>query len=346
MELNARKLRILKTIVDEYILSASPVGSKFISNHPNIRLSSATIRNEMADLEDLGYLEQPHTSAGRVPSDKAYRLYVDNLMQRAQLNEAELSEIEKYCSLKVNGLDSILRETAQVLSEITHYTALVLMPEVSTNRLRHFQLVPLSEGYALVVLVTDAGVARDSVIRVPQGMTTEELDYLSRLITNRFYNCRMSEVGKRLVPELSEMLSVREGFLEDVLSSVRESAKKDSHRIAMAGTMKMLEYPEYNDVRRARGLLEAVEQHDSMYSLLKNNSVMEFTIRIGNELGSETFRDCSLVTATYSVGDVPVGTMGVIGPTRMQYSKVITVMDHVRSQLGEILTNLLEEEKE
>ena len=345
MELNARKLRILKTIIDEYILSASPVGSKFISSHPSIRLSSATIRNEMADLEDLGYLEQPHTSAGRIPSDKAYRLYVDNLMQRAQLNDAELAEIQRYCKLKVNGLDSMLRETASVLSSITHYTALILMPEVSTNRLRHLQLVPLSEGYALVVVVTDAGVARDSVIKVPQGINAEQLDMISRSITSRYYNCRMSEIGRRMVKELTPEFMGRGDFLQDVLSSIQQSTAGDAHRIALSGAMNMLEYPEYSDTRKARELLEAVEHRETMYSLLKNNSVMEFTIRIGNELGQEAFKDCSLVTATYSIGNIPVGSMGIIGPTRMNYSKVMTVMEYMRNELGEILSNLLEEER-
>lgn len=345
MDLNARKLRILKTIIDEYILSASPVGSKFISSHPNIKLSSATIRNEMADLEDLGYLEQPHTSAGRIPSDKAYRLYVDNLMQRAQLNDNELAEISRYCKLKVNGLDSMLRETASVLSGITHYTALILMPEVSTNRLRHLQLVPLGEGYALVVVVTDAGVARDSVIKVPPGVDGEQLDFISRSITARYYNCRISDIGSRMIKELTPEFMGRGDFLEEVFASVRRSTETDSHRIALSGAKNMLEYPEYSDTRKARDLLEAVERKDAMYSLLKNNSVMEFTIRIGNELGQDAFKDCSLVTATYSIGNMPVGSMGVIGPTRMNYAKVMTVMEYMRNQLGEILSNLLEEEK-
>ena len=345
MELNARKLRILKTIVDEYILSASPVGSKFISGHPSIRLSSATIRNEMADLEDLGYLEQPHTSAGRIPSDKAYRLYVDNLMQRAQLNAAELAEIKRYCSGRVSGLDAVMRETANVLSGITHYTALVMMPETATNRLRHLQLVPLGGGYALVVAVTDAGVARDSVIRVPSGMGAEELDTVSRMITARYANCRMTDIAQRMVRELDGELLGRGDFLQELLHSLQQNAAAGERKIALSGAMKMLEYPEYSDTKKARELLEAVEQRENMYALLKSNSVMEFTIRIGSELGQEAFKDCSLVTATYTVGDMPVGSMGIIGPTRMNYAKVMTVMDHMRRELGEILSNLLEEDR-
>ncbi len=206
MDLNPRKLRILRAIVDEYILSGAPVGSKVLSQNPSFKLSSATIRNEMVDLEDLGYLEQPHASAGRVPSDKAYRLYVNNMMQRSNLTEDEVKVMSAYCQNRVKGLDTVMRETANVLSSITRYTALVMMPESATNRLRHLQLVPLAEGYALVVVVTDAGVARDSVIQMPADMGADELDRISRTISQRYYNCRMSEVGERMTKELGAEL--------------------------------------------------------------------------------------------------------------------------------------------
>lgn len=344
MALNPRKLRILQTIVDEYILSGLPVGSKSISQNPSFKISSATVRNEMADLEDLGYLEQPHTSAGRIPSEKAYRLYVDNMMQRARLSEDELKVIRGYCTNRVKGLDSVMRETASVLSGITHYTALVLMPESAANRLRHLQLVPLSEGYALVVVVTDAGVARDAVIKIPPDMSADELSAISRLITKRFYNCRMSTMGASLLQDVGGELQNRGDFLTELMNTMESSAVADAHRIALAGATNMLEYPEYSDLDRAKALLTAVEKRDNLYRMLKNAGYMEFSIRIGNELGQEAFKDCSLVTATYRLGDMPLGTMGVIGPTRMQYGKVIAVLECMRNSLSEILGNFLEDE--
>ena len=189
MEISERKKKILAAVVDAYIHTAEPVGSKAIAQTANLGCSSATIRNELSELTALGYLEQPHTSAGRVPSDKAYRLYVNNMMQRSRLTEDEVKVMSAYCQNKVKGLDAVMRETANVLSSITRYTALVMMPESSTNRLRHLQLVPLAEGYALVVVVTDAGVARDSVIQVPADMGADELDRISRAISQRYYNC-------------------------------------------------------------------------------------------------------------------------------------------------------------
>ena len=344
MDLNHRKLRLLRAIVDEYILSGTPVGSKVLSQNPSFKLSSATIRNEMADLEDLGYLEQPHTSAGRVPSDKAYRLYVNNMMQRSNLTEDEVKVMSAYCENKVKGLDAVMRETANVLSRLTHYTALVMMPESSTNRLRHLQLVPLAEGYALVVVVTDAGVARDAVIEVPADMGADELDRISRTISQRYYNCRMSEVGEKMTKELGGELLDKGTFLTDLVDTMKASSGTNAHRIALSGTNNMLDFPAYSDLERARRLLAAVEKKDSMYRLLKNSEPFEISFRIGSELGQDIFSDCSLVTATYRIGTMPVGTMGVIGPTRMPYGKVVSVLDYMSKSLGSILTNLLEED--
>ncbi|MBQ7278635.1 MAG: heat-inducible transcription repressor HrcA [Clostridia bacterium] len=344
MDLNHRKLRILRAIVDEYILSGAPVGSKVLSQNPSFRLSSATIRNEMADLEDLGYLEQPHTSAGRVPSDKAYRLYVNNMMQRSNLSADEMETMSAYCRNRVKGLDAVMRETANVLSSITHYTALVTMPENAANRLRHLQLVPLADGYALVVVVTDAGVARDAVIHVPTDMGPDELDKISRTISQRYYNCRMSELTGRLLREMGSELLDKGAFLQELADTMEAGQGANAQRIALSGANNLLDYPAYGDIDRARQLLAEIEKKDTLYRLLKNAGVVEFSFRIGSELGTDIFKDCSLVTATYRIGTTPVGTMGVIGPTRMPYGKVVTVLDYMSKSLGGILTNVLEEE--
>ena len=305
MDLNPRKLRILRAIVDEYILSGAPVGSKVLSQNPSFKLSSATIRNEMSHLEDLGYLEQPHTSAGRVPSDKAYRLYVNNMMQRSNLTEDEVKVMSSYCQNKVKGLDAVMRETASVLSNITHYTALVMMPE--------------SRG-------------------------ADELDRISRIISQRYYNCRMTEVGEKMTKELGMELLDRGTFLTDLVDTMETAPGANAHRIALSGTNNMLDYPAYSDIDRARQLLATVEKKDSMYRLLKNAGPFEISVKIGSELGQDIFSDCSLVTATYRIGSMPVGTMGVIGPTRMPYGKVVSVLDYMSKSLGSILTNLLEED--
>ncbi|MBR0081594.1 MAG: heat-inducible transcription repressor HrcA [Clostridia bacterium] len=344
MELDERKLQILRAVIDEYILSASPVGSKSIRQSAELNWSPATIRNEMADLEALGYLAQPHTSAGRIPSDKAYRLYVDRMLERAALSEQEQAILNRYYETRIDGIESVLRSTAQALSEITHYTAVVMMPDLAANRLRHLQLVPLAEGKALSVIVTDAGVARDAIIDIPKDMTPDELESLSRTITQRCYNCRMTTVSDRLMREVGAELQSRGDFVKALLTRVEQSAQSGTNMVELSGARNMLRYPEYNDVEKATTFLATVEQRDELYRMLKKASDMEFTITIGSENEQRGLQDCSVVTATYRVNDMPFGTFGIIGPTRMDYNRVVNVLQGVQQNLAAILQSLLKED--
>lgn len=344
MELDQRKLRILRAVIDEYILSANPVGSKVLSQNNDFKLSPATIRSVMADLEDLGYLAQPHTSAGRVPSDKAYRLYVDKMLSHARLSEDETRAIQGYCNYRIDGIEQVMRETAKALSNITHYTAMVMMPEISQNRLRHIQLVPLCDGRALLIVVTDSGVAKDSVIRIPSGMSYDELEQVSRQLTQRFQNCRMTVLADSIISELGMELESRREFLTELTDNIRRSTAPRTNAVELFGATNMLHYPEYSDVNKAKKFLTAVEGKDTLYNLLKKASVMEFTVTIGKENELDELQDCSVVTATYRINDMPVGSFGIIGPTRMDYGRVLSVLDCMRISLGEVLSNLLEED--
>ena len=337
MELDARKLGILKAIIDEYIMSASPVGSRAISKHEGFHLSSATIRNEMADLEELGYLEQPHTSAGRIPSDKAYRLYVDQMMQRAALSDDEIKLIRAHMSSRLDEVEAVMKQTAQALSAVTNYTAMAMPPILAANRLRHIQLVPLREGRALVVIVTTTGFARDAIIRVPEDIQTGELESISRLLTERFYDCRMDQIGERIASEMSGELFERRAFLCSVVEAIERKMEPESPNVQLSGATNMLHYPEYSDMNKAKTFLAAVEGRSMLYEMLKRASKLEFSITIGNENQDEMFKDCSIVTATYQVGDEPLGSFGIIGPTRMNYSKVISVLEYMRMSLSEML---------
>lgn len=345
MELDARKIRILQAIIDEYVMSASPVGSRFISKRDEFNLSSATIRNEMADLEELGYLEQPHTSAGRIPSDKAYRLYVDHMMHKAQLSRDEIGVIRSHMSSRLDEMESIIKQTAQALSAATHYTAMVLPPMLSANRLKHIQLLPLREGRALIVVITDTGFARDAVIRIPEDMGYEELERVSSMLTKRFANCRMDEVGERMLTEMGDELFERRAFLNTMVETIERQISIPKSGVELSGATNMLHYPEYSDMNKAKLFLAAVEGRDTLYQMLKKASQLEFSITIGGENESELLKDCSVVTATYRVGGEPMGSFGIIGPTRMQYGKVLSVLEFMRMSLGEILGNFIEEEK-
>ena len=345
MELDARKLGILKAIIDEYILSASPVGSRAISKRDEFNLSSATIRNEMADLEELGYLEQPHTSAGRIPSDKAYRLYVDRMMRRAQLSQEEMRLLQAHAASKLDELEAVLKQTAQTLSAVTHYTAMVMPPMLAGNHLRHIQLVPLREGRAIALVVTDAGFARDAIIRVPEDMTALELERISHVLTERFQGCRMDTVAERVLSEMGAELYDRRAFLNSMVEAIGRRLEPEAPNVQLSGATNMLHLPEYSDVNKAKMFLTAVEGRGALYGMLKRASRLEFTITIGGENENEMLQDCSVVTATYRIGEEPMGSIGIIGPTRMQYGKVISVLEVMQRCLSELLTNYIEEEK-
>lgn len=344
MELDGRKVRILHAIIDEYILSAAPVGSKTLSALSELGVSSATIRNEMAWLEELGYLLSPHTSAGRIPSEKAYRLYVDSMLGRSRLSAAELSLLKNYCKMRVHGVEDVMKETARALSELTQFAAVVLLPETAGNRLRHLQLVPLSVGSAMLITVTDAGTAHSAVIRVPEDMDTEELERISRLITRRYADCTLHTIAERMVVELGETLKERRGFLNSLLRAMERSTAPGAHLVEMSGATKLLQYPEYRDASRAKNFLALAEDKNELYTLLKHAGEMEFTITIGAENDADALSDCSVVTAGYRLGGL-TGAIGVIGPTRMPYGKVLTVLDYMRAGLGEVLTHFITEKE-
>jgi heat-inducible transcriptional repressor len=219
----------------------------------------------------------------------------------------------------------------------------VLLPETTGNRLRHVQLVPLSIGSAMLIAVTDAGTAHSAVIRIPDDMDTDELEAISRLITKRYADCTIHTVAERLVVELGELLHERRGFLTSLLRALERSTAPGGHLVELSGATNLLQYPEYRDAGRAKNFLTLTENKKELYSLLRRAEDMEFTITIGAENDADALADCSVVTARYRLGDSMTGAIGVIGPTRMPYGKVITVLEYMRAGLGEVLTHFISE---
>ena len=217
----------------------------------------------MSDLEEMGYLEQPHTSAGRIPSEKAYRLYVNSIMHKAMLTESEQRFIQNCYSNTINKVDEIVRQTAWVLSNMTKYTSLVLSPNINAVKLKHIQLVPVTEGKALVVIVTDAGITRDYMIRVPRDITAEQLERISRILTERLRNKRLDTVNQEEIPELYVTMKEQRDFLNDTLDTVRKSAENGS-KLELSGANNMLNYPEYSDMDKARSFLNVIESKDML----------------------------------------------------------------------------------
>ena len=345
MELDARKMRILQAVIDDYILRAAPVGSRSISKRADFNLSSATIRNEMSDLEEMGLLEQPHTSAGRIPSDKAYRLYVNSIMQRAQLSDEERKAIRSYFSRRMEEVEAVVKQTATALSDITRYTAIVLPPQLHAIRLKHLQIVPVTSDRALLVLVTDAGFIRDAMIRLPEGLTTQDMERLSRMLTQRLSDQRLDQIAAVEMGELREKLGQDRVFFNQVMDAIGRNMQPGAQTVELSGATNILYYPEYNDVDKAKSFLSAIEGKDTLYRMLKRASSLEFSVTIGSENDQEELKDCSVVTATYKIGSDPLGSFGIIGPTRMPYARILSILEYMSMSLSEALLGVLDDEQ-
>ncbi|MDO4357676.1 MAG: heat-inducible transcriptional repressor HrcA [Clostridia bacterium] len=339
MRMDERKFLILQAIIDDYISTAMPVGSRTISRKSGVGFSPATIRNEMSDLEELGYLDQPHTSAGRIPSLKAYRLYVDHLMKVANLSEEESRHINDHLNMRADQTEEVIRSAARALSDATHYTSVIVAPQLNTLQVKRIQFVPVTDTTALMILVTTAGIVKDAVIQVPKGLTADHLYVISKTLTERLSDQPITRVREIFEQMIGEMSGGRQ-LLTDVMNVVESKLESpDGRDVVLGGTSNLLSYPEYADVNKAKNFLSVLETKDRLIPLLKQDGGMEITIRIGPENGMKELEDCSVVSATYRVGDHSQGTLGIIGPTRMNYSRVISVLEY----MGRALSNMLRE---
>jgi len=339
MELNERKLAILKAIIEDYIGTAEPVGSRTVSRKYMPTLSSATIRNEMSDLEEMGFLQQPHTSAGRIPSAQAYRLYVDQLMEGKPLTGDELEQIHQKARLRDEEILTVIRRTAFIISELTQYTALALAPQLRRAKLKRIQLVYLGEGSALVVIVTDTTVVKDTIIPIPAQVSEKDLQRISGILTQRFAGHTLTDIDLKTVESLSRDLNANGPFFSYLMDALQDSVlQPDQTRLVMDGATHIFHYPEYRDMEKARHFLSMLETRDSLYRMLAKRTKWEYSITIGDENQEKDLQDCSVVTATYRVGNRPVGSIGVIGPIRMDYARVMQVLSEATHALGEAFT--------
>ena len=342
MDLSDRKLKILKAIIDDYIETGIPVGSRTLSKMPGFEYSSATIRNEMADLEDMGYLEQPHTSAGRTPSDKAYRLYVDRMMKIGELSTDETTFIRAYFNKRMGEISDLLDITAKVLSDTTNHIAVVAGPQLDNTKLKRIQIVKITDNKALLICVTDSGIVQDTMITVPSMMDSSQIERMSNMLTELTEN-KTLEQGVKIIQDVADgAWDEHKAVMNEVFEAINVGRAK--HEMILEGAQNILRHPEYKDVEKAQHFLELLDTKDRIYPLLERSSDFEFSIRIGSENDNKDFNDMSVVTATYKLGGESVGSFGVIGPTRMDYSRVISVLNYVSMSLNEILSCFLEKD--
>ena len=343
MDLIDRKYRILQAIIDDYILTALPVGSRTISRKHEQKLSSATIRNEMSDLEELGYLDSPHTSAGRVPSNKAYRLYVDQMLRPMPLSIEETAFINRCFDRRMHQVEDLSMRIAKALSSMTHYTTAVMTRTPRNEQvLSHLQLVPVADRRVLLILVTKSGTVKQGILDLGANVAPDELYTVSRILSQQLEGLRLSE----LPGELMRLSGKNETGIHAIVRAMAEQTptqeQNDIVALAVGGRSNLLSFPEYSDVDKAKALLSVLETREKVVSLLSQQGEMEISVRIGPETGLEETKDCSIVTASYRLSDGRVNTIGLIGPTRMQYGKVLSVL----GQVGKSLDMMLEDQKD
>lgn len=344
MELSDRKLQILKAIIDDYIDTGIPVGSRTLSKKPDLGYSPATIRNEMSDLEEMGFLDQPHTSAGRTPSDQAYRLYVDRMMHIGRVTKDEALFIRNYFDTRIGEIGEVLSSAAKALSDTTKHISMVTAPSLDNVKLRRIQIVKITDTKALLVFVTDNGLVRDQMISVPFAMDAHQLEIISNMLTDRTQNMSLGEAEGIIKSTCMDALNEHKLIMDEVLEVI--NANREKKELVFGGAQNIFNYPEYKDIAKAQHFLQLLETKDMLYKVMQGATDLEFSIRIGRENPYDDFKDMSIVTATYKIGGEKIGSFGVIGPTRMDYSRVLSVLNYVGMSLSDILSCLLETEGE
>jgi len=341
VDLGSRKRLILQAIIEDYINTAEPVGSRKISKKYLTGTSSATIRNEMADLEDMGYIEQPHTSAGRIPSDKGYRLYVDTIMKQNTVNDAQNERIKQEFIDSVGEIDRLVKHASKLLSQMTQYTSIVLAPQLRRTRIRQIQLIRIDNATVLAVIITDAGIVKNSILRLAQDVQPDALIRITNMLNDKLTDLGMENEESF---DIEDMLDNSAGYREIIEQIVPELIKtllySDTAEIYHDGVSNILNLPEYSDINKARDFLNAMEEKDLLFKVL-NDIHNDMCICIGSENKIEQFRECSLIKATYKVSDKIIGSVGIIGPTRMEYSRAISIVECMTKNLSEMLTNIL-----
>ena len=344
--LTDRQKLILKVIIDDYVLSAEPVGSRVIAKKDTVNYSSATIRNEMSDLEESGYLEKPHTSAGRIPSQKGYRYYVDNLIKTSTISKIDLISIKELLLQKKTQVEEIVSNTASILADLTNYTAIVLGPEVFQTKLKNIQLVPINNNNCVCILITDTGHVEKKLITIPPQLPVTELEKLTNILNKKLCGTPLYKLSQKLFSEVSSELNRNtdhfEHSMEFLEKFIAQSQLKNTRGVFLKGASHILNQPEFKDIERVRSLLAMFEQNSVVVDLFTNQS-SSTEVKIGQENHVAEAHNCSVISANYILDGKSIGSIGIIGPTRLDYAKVITLIDYISLDLSNTMNKLYKE---
>ena len=337
-ELSERKTKILHAIIKNYLETGEPVGSRTISKYTDLNLSSATIRNEMADLEELGYIMQPHTSAGRIPSDKGYRWYVDMLMSQ---KEQEITEIKGQMLEKADKMEELLKQVAKVLANNTNYATMISTPTYNGNKLKFIQLSQVDDHQLIVVIVMEGNIVKNQIVTLDEPLSNEALLKLNMLLNTSLNGTSLEQINLGVIARLKEQAGIHSGVMSSVLDAVANVIQLDDDmEIYTSGATNIFKYPELSDKQSAQEIISAFEEKQQLTDLvtqtLSNEENTGIQVYIGDEAPVKTMKDCSVVTATYELGDGVKGTIGIIGPKRMDYENVLKSMKRLQSELDQM----------
>ena len=337
-QLDERKMKILQIIIKNYMETGEPVGSRTISKYSDLNLSSATIRNEMADLEEMGYIVQPHTSSGRIPTDKGYRLYVDTMMIQKDIEVAQMKEL---LIDKADKMELVLKQIAKILASNTNYASMISSPQYSRTKLKFIQLSTVDENQILAVIVVEGNIVKNKIIRVEDTIDNDTMLKLNFLLNTHLNGLTLEEINLGTISRLKEQAGIHGTLVSEILDAVAEAIQADEElEIYTSGTTNIFKYPELSSSESAMELISTFEEKQQLTeivnSTLANNEGTEIQVYIGDESPVEKMKDCSLVTATYEMGDGLKGTIGIIGPKRMDYEKVVGNLKTLMKQMDKL----------
>lgn len=343
MILNERKINILNAIINDYIATAEPIGSRTIAKKYDLGISSATIRNEMSDLEDLGLILQPHASSGRIPTDKGYRLYVDSLMQCRDLTEDEITYLREVIVSNISQIDYLMKETAKAISILTNYTTIVSEPQAKRTKIKHMQIVPFDENAVVLVIVTDAKSVKNITIPVPESSNITLLNKVSEQLNKHLAGEYIDSLTAAVIESLLKKFKGNENIVIPIFNAViKEFQGEDNLEIYTSGAKNILGFPEFSDIERAKEIFQALEEKQMLITLLNSGSDYSDTVEIviGDENSIAQMKNCSIIRANYRIGDSTSGGIGIIGPTRMNYSQAVSVLNGIVTKINSVIKTL------
>lgn len=333
-----RKRKVLQAIIQDYIITAEPVGSRTISRKYDVGVSSATIRNEMADLEEMGFIEQPYTSAGRIPSDKGYRYYVDFLMEKLRLSEEQEAFIRNVYNRKMAQLEEVIRVSGELISQLTGYAAITLGPHFGRSTIKLIDVNRVDSTKALLVVVTDTGLVEHRLLEVPEYISSHDLEMVSRVLGEKLRGLTLGDVSKTVLDEIYFELQLQKPFLLDIFNFIEDILQgEDGSKVYLDGTLNILKHPEFKNIEKVQTLFGLLQEKKVVKELVSQPVPEGLTVKIGGENIYSGIHDCSLITATYSIDNQVIGTIGVLGPTRMEYSKAFSLVEFITGVLSEAL---------